>query len=102
MLHTDINQLPSRQTPHKPITSPTDHELTAMLHVSCSSHHTPYKTQYHLLIGQEASKRVVVIMTRYYLVSMTQQYAHLYGHNYVGSILYKLMVVCESFGKFHS
>ena len=51
-----------------------------MLHVPCFSHHTPYKTHYDLLIGQEAIKRVVAIMTRYYLLSMTEQYAHLYGH----------------------
>ena len=33
-----------------------------MLHVPCFSHHTPYKTHYDLLIGQEAIKRVVAIM----------------------------------------
>ena len=61
---------------HQP---PTDLELTTMQHVLCSSHHTPYNTHYDLLIGQ-ASKCVVAIMTRYYLVSTTEQYANLYRH----------------------
>ena len=79
VITTELVTTSSLVDKHQPNTSPTDLELTTMQHVLCSSHHTPYNTHYDLLIEQ-ASKCVVAIMTRYYLVSTTEQYAYLYRH----------------------